>query len=149
MKSRFKLIVLHVIIPILFGGMIYIAFRSKSLKMFNWFDIIGLESVIDFVRQNLIPFQNQFPTWFFNSLPDGLWVYAFTSALLIIWNNNFQEVKYWLLFPIVLGAGVEIAQGFRLFTGTFDIVDLLFTILGIIISISYFNLIHIQNEKQN
>lgn len=145
MKKR---IFIHVIIPLIFGGLIYVSFRSQSLRMFNWFKWCKIDFFTSLIREIMHPFKSQIPTWFYFSLPDALWVYSFSSALLIIWKDQFKKGKYWLLIPLFSGSIVEIAQAVKLFPGTFDILDLIFTTIALLLSIIMFNsILFIQNEK--
>lgn len=148
-KQSYKFIqfMYQVFLPILIGGSLYIAFRSKSIRLFDWFERIGLTESLHGFRSIIIPYKKDIPSWLYYSLPDGLWVYAFASALMIYWNQEIEKVKYWLLVPIVSGVFIEIAQGLKLLQGTFDFLDLAFTILALILSVTInYNLK--QNEGQ-
>jgi len=145
-KNKIKLVVLNCITPLLLGGLIYIMFRSTELRMFKWLSAFGLDSLIFSARANISALKNHLPNWFFYSLPDGLWVYSFTSALLIFWNNDKRKVKFWLLIPFTTGILVEIFQGLKLFPGTFDFLDLTFSSLALLFSIIIINLKFKQNE---
>lgn len=134
-----KIICIHVAIPIIIGGLIYISFRSLSLRMFEWFEWCSIDYSTSLIRSTFYPLRSYFPPWFYYSLPDALWVYSFSSALLILWDNNFRKVKYWLLIPVMSGILIEFLQGFNLFSGTFDLLDLVFSISGLLLSIFFIN----------
>ena len=138
----------QVFLPILIGGSLYIVFRSKSIRLFDWFERIGFAESLHVSRSIIIPFKKDIPSWLYYSLPDGLWVYAFTSALLIFWNQEIEKVKYWLLIPFISGVSIEIAQGLKLLQGTFDFLDLAFTVLALILSVTINNYNFKQNEEQ-
>ncbi len=121
-----------VILPILIGGLIYVGYRTDTLIMFDWFDSLGLGAVIQEFRIYINGLNVRPPNWFIYSLPDGLWVYAFTSAILLIWNGR---LSWWIIIPLITGVFVEIAQAFHLFKGTFDYVDLLLSISAFFSSI--------------
>ena len=142
-----KMIFIHVAIPLIFGGLIYISFRSVSLRMFNWFKLIEIEFFTSSIRDFMYPLKNHIPSWFYFSLPDALWVYSFSSALLILWKDQFENGIYWLLIPLISGSIIEIAQGLKLFPGTFDILDLIFSTIALLMSIIMINSTFIQNEK--
>ena len=148
MNLKAKLYFVHVIFPILLGGLLYIIFRSNSLRLFQWIEKIGLKKNVDFIRATIFPYRDYFPKWIYFSLPDGLWVYSFVSALLILWENKFEKVKYLILIPIISGILIEIAQLLKLFPGTFDILDLTFTIFALLLSIKIINYKFNQNDKQ-
>ncbi len=143
-----KLIFIHVAIPLIFGGLIYISFRSLSLRMFNWFKLIEIYPITSLIRNIIHPFKSAFPPWFYFSLPDALWVYSFSSALLILWKDCFQKGKFMLFIPLIFGSIVEIAQGLKLFPGTFDSLDLIFTFLALCLSAIIINYKLNQNDKQ-
>ena len=143
-----KNIFIHVAIPLILGGLIYISFRSLSLRMFDWFKWCNIDFFTSLIRDLIYPLKNYIPPWFYFSLPDGLWIYSFSSALLIYWNNDFQKVKYWLLIPFLSGIFIEVLQGFKLFYGTFDLLDLLFSALGLLLSITIVYYKFKQYDKQ-
>jgi hypothetical protein len=126
-----NMILFHVISPITVGGLLYVVFRAKSLRMFSWFEFIGVNSQISFLREYVSPLKSWLPSWVYFSLPDGLWVYSFTSIILILWDG---KINYWLIIPFTSGILIEILQGFS-FTGTFDYLDLAFSVIGISTSI--------------
>jgi hypothetical protein len=143
-NTNIKMILIHVISPLIIGGILYVVFRTKSLRMFGWIEIIGFNSEISFLREYVSPLKSWLPSWVYFSLPDGLWVYSFSSIILILWAG---KINYWLIIPFITGVLVEILQGFT-FIGTFDYLDLAFSILGISTSILIINRKYKQNEKQ-
>ncbi len=120
------------------GGLIYIAFRSVSLRMFGWFDTLGIIEVIDEMRllsEGLSP--NHFILY---NLPDLLWI---TSYLLFV-NALIPRIDrglylFWVLFMPVLAIVHELMQGFGLAVGSFDYIDLLCYILPTAINIITIN----------
>lgn len=129
------LTMIHVFCPLIIGGFIYISFRSVSLRLFNWFEIVGIKSAALSIRNIIYPYKNDLPNWTFFSLPDGLWVYSFSSALIILWGDQFKFGKYWLIIPLLFGAFIEFAQKIKIFPGTFDIIDFTFSISALALSI--------------
>lgn len=124
-------IIFHTLLPLLVGGFIYLFFRSSNLKMFSWLKRIGLEEVFEPIRENFTTLGTNLPDWILYSLPDGLWVYAFTSAILIIWDGKPSK---WLFLPVISGPIVELFQLLNLFPGTFDLIDLGLMLLAILLS---------------
>ena len=143
------LTMIHVFSPLIVGGGIYISFRSMSLRLFEWFEIIELKTTISFIRNIIHPFKNELPTWTYYSLPDGLWVYSFSSALIILWGDQFKFGKYWLIIPLLFGAFIELAQKIKIFPGTFDIIDFTFSIMALALSIIIVKPKIQTNETQN
>jgi len=141
-SNKLKLIFIHSVSPLFLGGSIYVLFRSPSLRMFEWITKMGLDNLVHCAREILNPIKGNLPYWAYYSLPDGLWVYAFTSALLIFWNGH---LTLWLIFPFILGVFCEVAQGLEILFGTFDIIDLFFNFIAMIIS---FLIIKVKQNEQ-
>ena len=116
--------------------------------MFTWFKYIGIENYILYLRHAISNLKLYLPQWIYFSLPDGLWVYSLTSILLIIWNNQYKTAKMWLLIPLLFGPLIEISQGLKIFSGTFDFLDLTFSITGLLLSYIIINHKFKQNDKQ-
>ncbi len=143
-----KLINLHILLPIIVGGLIYLSFRNTTLNMFRWFELMSLSSLIYSLREILYPISLFLPEWIIYSLPDGLWVYSFSSSFIIIWYGNFDTAKPWLLFPLLLGAFAEVLQYFNILPGTFDLIDFFFCIIASILSILFVKPKIKKNEKE-
>lgn len=114
-----------VIMPILIGGAIYTLWRSRTLLVFALYRWVGLEPAIMALRKDVGPFRHLVPGVLLFSLPDALWVYAFTALLGYIWSKQptCWERKLWTLLPVSLGLGGEFGQGLHLIPGTFDWCD--------------------------
>lgn len=138
MNLKIKQFSLNVFAPLIIGSLLYISFRSETLIMFSWFETVGLSSFVNGIRTILNPFKENIPTWIYYSLPDGLWVYSFTSSYILIWGKDIQSAKYWLLLPLVFGSVVELMQGIRIFPGTYDILDFVCCSLGLLLSLLIF-----------
>lgn len=117
--------------------------------MFIWFEAFGLSNLIKESRIDLLPIKNHLPKWTYFSLPDGLWMYSFTSALIIYWEGEFDNLKHWLLIPFFLGVVVEIFQAFKITKGTFDVFDLLFSLSGFLLSLYILKNKFMQYEKKH
>ena len=89
--------IIHFLSPLLIVGLLYILFRSTDLRMFKWFSFIGLDELIHLARETAFPLQKLLPVWTYYSLPDGLWVYSFSSTL-IFWNG---KLTFWLFLPLM------------------------------------------------
>lgn len=113
----------HVVLPIAVGAAIYIGWRSKNLLVFDWIDATGLNFLV--YRPNFA-----LPGWAAYSLPDGCWVYAYTSWMLIIWGRLVP----WVFTGVVLAVVAEFGQLFGIVQGTFDIVDLLFYVCAFLLA---------------
>lgn len=131
--TRIQSIILFVLFPILVGGLIYIVSRPKSLKMFKWFESINIDPLTNSIRDEFIHIE--YPYWVKYNLPDFLWVFSFTSLMLIIWNAKIvnENISY-IIFPAAVGVLSEIGQHFGIINGTFDLMDILFYSLAGLLS---------------
>ena len=105
------------------GGCIYIAFRSTSLRMFGWFDYLGLHDIVMGIRRSSSNIQ--IPELIKYSIPDGLWTLSYILLMDVIWSPSIRkQIIFCGIIPII-GTASEILQLFGLVNGTFDVVDLL------------------------
>lgn len=74
--------------------------------------------------------------WIRNYLPDGLWAYAFASAMLIIWQRDLN--LFWLLLVLICGLAFEWMQFRGILSGTGDLADIFVYILFFLIAL-FFN----------
>jgi hypothetical protein len=140
-------IILFVLLPILIGGLIYIVSRPKSLKMFRWFENLNIDNLTNSFRAAF--FHIDFPYWVKYNLPDLLWVFSFTSLILIIWNKEIIDQNvFYVIFPVSVGILSEIGQLFCIIGGTFDLMDILFySIGGLLSALLFINSKSNENEK--
>lgn len=130
MKVRF--FILHVLSPIVVGGLIYICWRNPSLIMFDWYHQISLGSVVSQIRAsapiNCIPISG----WILYSLPDALWVYSLTMFMAFIWSKPKSSImrSIWLGTGFLFGIGIELCQFAGFVQGTFDPTDILLCCLA-------------------
>ena len=135
-----------VIIPITFGGIIYLLFRADSLLMFRWADAIGIKPALDNMRVFCMTIQMDKMSWFFFSLPDGLWAYSFTSFMLIVWGLKFSKHSiFWIAIGPILALGGEIGQAFGVVKGTYDLTDLVLCLIGSVLPV----IIILRTNKNN
>ena len=130
-----KLIFLS-ILSIVFGGVIYIAFRSSSIILFKWIDYIVFTDLVENFRQITLPYTECLPDWFLYCLPDGLWMFSYSSIVLVIWKQRITKYSLlWLLSLPIISIMFEVLQYYDYFQGTFDILDIIFYILGSLLPI--------------
>lgn len=121
------------ILSLLTGGLIYILFRASTLKMFGWFNKIGLTYVINTARDFTLNYSGYFPNWFKFSLPDGLWLFSYVCLLHLIWyDKEIKKSLHWTLIVPTIAILSELGQLAKIIPGTFDSVDLIFYIIGTI-----------------
>ena len=116
-----RFFVMHIALPLVLGGLIYLSWRSPSLLMFQWANSLRLDGAVAALRTGAAPFEASVPGWVQNSVPDGLWVYAYTAFLGRIWRDRSP----WLALPAALALGGELGQAVGLVPGVFDVVDVL------------------------
>ncbi len=121
MKIKY-IIILHLIIPLLIGGFIYISFRSNTLILFNISDDIS--DSFQTVRNLTLPYRKSIPNWIIYSLPDFIWAYTFTTAIILINQDKFRTFNRYCLLLLMVVLTHEILQLFHIVRGNFDIIDL-------------------------
>ncbi len=116
------------------GGLIYILFRPAEPVFFNWFYAAGFENWLYAVREQSLSIGSFLPQWIVYSLPNGLWVFAYTTIVLSIWTGSNSFLKYfWFLSIPVLVFGFELLQLTGKLQGTFCLSDILWSAIGITI----------------
>lgn len=119
------------ILPVFLGGLIYLTYRVDSLLMFNWFKIIGLNDLVNFLRTDNILQNLTIPNWVKFSLPDALWLFSFTYIIILLWDFKItRQSAFWIFIAPTVGLFSEIGQLIGIIPGTFDKVDLLLLILS-------------------
>lgn len=122
---------LYSISPLLIGGLIYISFRVESLRMFSWFNSISLSEVIIRIRNYTLNYDFLIPDWVKFSLPDGLWLFSFTSLTLITWKSEINSSNlFWLIGLPIIALLSEIGQSISIIPGTFDWIDIAMYLFG-------------------
>jgi hypothetical protein len=117
------------IASIIFGGIIYIVWRKQTLLMFNWFDLIGLSSIVDSIRNItkamfVIP-----PEWFRFSLPNALWLFGGILLFSSIWGKWSFERLSWIVVFLSIAIGSEFMQLVGYIPGIYDNCDMFFMIV--------------------
>ena len=116
--------VLHVLTPVIAGGLIYVRWRDANLLMFKWFRVLGLETIVGWLRVGASE-PSGWSFWLAYSLPDGLWVYALTALMIFLWRDSHSPMKFfWPSLGLLLGAGSELGQLAGIVPGSFDVIDL-------------------------
>ena len=128
-----KKILLHIILPILLGGMIYVLFKSHDLLMFRWFEFFKIDKFVLSMREFTLQHRKYIPENVLYSLPDCLWVYSFTMFVSCYFTNRFI-----LLIPCLGSVLTEVGQLWFI-PGTFDIFDVIYMILFTILAFYFIN----------
>ncbi len=129
----------HVALPLTVGAALYIGGRGESFLGYVWGDRIDLgggRTLSDGVRSlgETISFEG-LPDWTRFSLPDALWVYALTFAVVALWGGSSGRERWgWYLVVLTLGVGAELGQAVEVVPGTFDPVDLMLCLLATLVA---------------
>jgi len=122
---------LHVVAPVLTGATIYLLYRTENLYVFRWVAAVGGSSVVDGLRGYMTGPGKLLPPWVRFVLPDGLWVYALTSCMMLIWGTSGGGAgRFWTYSGIAIGIAGEVGQGMGCVPGTFDVLDLFISTVG-------------------
>jgi hypothetical protein len=127
-----------VITPIVAGSTIYLFFRASSLRIFRWIELLP-EEVSQLLSEIRIYFSDsELPNWIAFNLPDGLWQFALSNSVCIMWKGD--KAMFWIFFPFLssIGLGMEFLQCFGLISGTFDILDVAFNLAAVSLSFMYY-----------
>jgi len=138
-RKALSITVFLALFSILVGGLIYLAFRPKTLVIFGWIEGLGLVDEVNILRDYFAPFLAFFPSWVILSLPHALWTFSLTLFLALpFWGNVPWEVskKVWLLIPLLISIGMEILQLIGL-KGKFDLADLIAIVIGYGVALFY------------
>jgi hypothetical protein len=139
MLQHHNRIFIHSFAPILIGITIYAFWRGLHFidpteKIFPLFSATNI------------------PKWIKYNLPDGLWLYALLSVLLLIWEEKIsRHFVAWLLLAIIFSFLTEALQAYHLIPGTFDWNDLLAYLIAVTFCFLNFNkqfLFTIKNQKK-
>ena len=137
-------------IPLFFGSIIYIIFRSERLLMFQWFEFLKLNYLIQQIRTYNASYK--LPYWFVYSFPDGLWIMSYLLILIEIWNRKINNQNiFWILIIPFIAITSEAFQYVGILRGTFDILDLISYLLGTFIPFIIYkklNLFIIKNHEK-
>jgi len=131
MKKIVLKTLLHTIVPILFGTIIYALWR-------------GLHFIDATEKYFPLLSSAKLPDWLQYNLPDGLWLYALLSAITLVWKGNSSKHFFaWMLLAIILSYLTEVFQALHFIPGTFDWKDLVAYSFAVL-----FYAFHLQNFNQ-
>ena len=129
---------LHVVLPLLVGGLLYILYRPTSLLMFAWFAELGLEPVVTNMR-TLAGRLGVPPDFVVYSLPGGLWAYSLLAYLRLALGHQPGRLRGWLLPTACLLVALELVQLASARLGVFSPADLLTTVgaIGLFLTLTF------------
>ena len=142
---------LFTLTPLISGICLYLLFRDYNIQLFDWILFKDFKEYASILRID----KSHLPSWIIYNLPDGLWIFSFTSLMCYMWKDEISYLSIiWILFPLVFAFCFEFGQKFNFIKGTYDKYDLITYIISNILSILFnikfnkhliFNLL--QNEK--
>ena len=124
-----------VALPLVVGIAIYLVWRPPDIVAFDWLVALGLSEALHAARDMIGPAPTSVPRMVLFSLPTGLWVFAFASALWLVWSGNGRRERFaWLAVPVVVALGAEIGQLVGFVPGHFDLTDLIVIIVSLAVA---------------
>jgi len=129
-RSMYKRIVLNVILPLILGVFLYVLYRKGDLIIFEWLNNSYISGLQKYMGIGL-KWSFKLPNWIIYSFPDGLWAYALSYTIIIVWNKSMKPVVL-VLLTCLLGVSVEIFQLLKIISGTFDLVDVALSVIAVI-----------------
>lgn len=127
-------LVFKVILPLILSITIYLLFRPITLKGYNLLNPLLIKQLIG-LRSHFFNFSSILPNWVIYSLPDGLWIYSFTNAMLLLFDNKSLKILF-ASVPIIMAYMHELCQLVLSNYGTFDVNDLILYSFFYLIAIS-------------
>ena len=120
------------LIPVLFGGLIYLLYRPKNIILFEVLNKLGGSTTVDIVRSKVE--HVHLLDFVVYSLPAGLWTASYLMAMYLCTKQLNKKMRLSLALPLPISAVVlEFMQLFGLCPGTFDIYDVVCYVIPIII----------------
>ncbi|WP_143884253.1 hypothetical protein [Chryseobacterium binzhouense] len=128
---KYNKLIFGSVASLILGTLIYILFRSSTLKVFTWLDFVGIHILDSKIRKSALATSNYIPDWVLMSLPDGLWLFSYVCLMLYIWKNSITFFNlFWISVIPAIAIASEVAQGLGILQGTFDTMDLIFYLFG-------------------
>jgi hypothetical protein len=131
-------LLVHVALPLLVGGLIYVGWRVDHLFMFTWFDALGLTPLVEVIRAFAAPARPYVPGWVLFSVPDGTWVYAAVAFFGRLWRDGpLWAQVLWIGIAPALAIGGELGQVPGWVPGTWDWVDTLCYVVAAAVAFTF------------
>jgi len=121
---------------LLSGIAIYALLREPPRLLSMVITLFGLEKPVGALRTRLA--ELDFPNWFLFGLPDFLWMFSFSLAILTIWDFRLHRHSLiWWLICVFIGLAFELLQSTSFLGGVFDPADLIWLGTGAAIPYLY------------
>lgn len=116
----------------LFGGSIYLFYRTTDMYMFAPLHALGLTDVLQQLRSVSVCYSP--PDWVVYCLPDGLWLLSYMLLMDAIWRPDRGAVCLFLLYALPLLTVVsELMQMVGWIPGVGDMGDLVAYVVAILL----------------
>lgn len=134
--QRLGRVLLHIVLPLGVGSLIYILWRTPMLRVFRWSDALGIATGVFRLRHLFAPYGKILPAWALFNLPAALWMYAMAAWFELALLGSDRRYRWiWLSIALCLGVGSELGQLCHVVPGTFDGKDVAFYLAGWIAAI--------------
>lgn len=117
------------VIALFLGVTIYASYRNTDIVLFNW---IAKPGFIDALYSPASTETGIIKSMLVYNLPDGLWFLSGVLLMRSIWLPNLTYYRLYLLIFSLLAIIIEISQLKKNVSGTFDILDLIFMGLSVL-----------------
>lgn len=117
------------VIALFLGVTIYASYRNTDIVLFNW---IAKPGFIDALYRPASTETGIIKSMLVYNLPDGLWFLSGVLLMRSIWLPNLTYYRLYLLIFSLLAIIIEISQLKKNVSGTFDILDLIFMGLSVL-----------------
>jgi hypothetical protein len=135
-KEKRTRLLFYSIFSLAVGVLIYVCFRSNSIKILGFVD--NKFSFLHQMRLEMNSVSRFVPNFVIYNLPDGLFLFSYTTCMLWLWDEN-QYKYYWVFIIPLLLVIIELLQLNHTLPGTFDILDIAFYIIFIIFTFQIIN----------
>jgi hypothetical protein len=123
-RARPRDFIAHVLVPLLIGTAVYILWRGRGIRLFDWLGAAGLNPAIAAAREGAASVR--VPRALLFTLPDAMWAYAFGAALGLVWLGGARLSRaIWLGAAGTIACAIELGQAASVIPGTFDRLDLI------------------------
>lgn len=116
----------HVVVPLVLGVLVYVAWRSTEVTLVRWFPSSIVSALRAFAAH--VPL----PAFVVGTAPDLAWGWSFGAMMGIVWAGRPMSRRKigWLCAGVIVAAYAEIGQLWQLPPGRFDVVDLAAIVFG-------------------
>jgi len=135
-KEKRTRLLFYSIFSLAVGVLIYVCFRSNSIKILGFVD--NKFSFLHQMRLEMNSVSRFVPNFVIYNLPDGLFLFSYTTCMLWLWDEN-QYKYYWVFIIPLLLVIIELLQLNHTMPGTFYILDIAFYIIFIIFTFQIIN----------